>query len=61
MSLDLRGRPSAGSILHRIRSESRDESEKGRWFERLCTKIRLDPKLKHALDYYAKIEADHPA
>ena len=29
--LDLAGRPSARVILDRIRSESRDESEKGRW------------------------------
>ena len=30
-TLDLAGRPSARVILDRIRSESRDESEKGRW------------------------------
>jgi len=30
-TLDLVGRPSARVILDRIRSESRDESEKGRW------------------------------
>ena len=35
MSLDLGGRSSAGVILDRIRTESRDESEKGRWFEQL--------------------------
>ena len=47
MSLDLRGRPSAGSILHRIRSESRDESEKGRWFEQLFARIaRQEPEFE---------------
>ena len=30
-TLDLAGRPSARVILDRIRSESRGESEKGRW------------------------------
>ena len=39
MSLDLRGRPSARLILDRIRAESRDESEKGRWFEQLFMRI----------------------
>ena len=33
MNLDLAGRPSARAILDRIRKESRDESEKGHWFE----------------------------
>ena len=32
-TLDLAGRPSARVILDRIRSESRGESEKGRWPE----------------------------
>ena len=40
-SLDLRGRPTAGEILDRIRTESRDESEKGRWFEQLFMRIAL--------------------
>ena len=40
-SLDLGGRPTAGTILDRIRSESRDESEKGRWFEQLFMRIAL--------------------
>ena len=41
ISLDLAGRPSAGTILERIRAESRDESEKGRWFEQLFMRIAL--------------------
>ena len=41
MGLDLAGRPSARVILDRIRSESRDESEKGRWFEQLFMRIAL--------------------
>ena len=40
-SLDLGGRPTARAILDRIRSESRDESEKGRWFEQLFMRIAL--------------------
>ncbi len=39
--LDLAGGPSAGFILDRIRNESRDESEKGRWFEQLFMRIAL--------------------
>ena len=31
--LDLAGRPGARTILDRIRGESRNESEKGCWFE----------------------------
>ena len=41
MRLDLGGRPSASVILNRIRNESRDESEKGRWFEQLFMRIAL--------------------
>ncbi len=41
MSLDLAGRPSARVILDRIRKESRDESEKGRWFEQLFMRVAL--------------------
>ena len=41
MSLDLRGSPSAGEVLARIRNESRDHSEKGRWFEQLFMRIAL--------------------
>ena len=41
MNLDLGGRPSAGDILKRIREVSRDESEKGRWFEQLFMRIAL--------------------
>ena len=41
ISLDLAGRPTARAILERIRSESRDESEKGRWFEQLFMRVAL--------------------
>ena len=41
INLDLGGKPSAGQILKRIRAESRDESEKGRWFEQLFIRIAL--------------------
>ena len=41
MSLDLAGRPSARVILDRIRTDSRDESEKGRWFEQLFMRVAL--------------------
>ena len=41
ISLDLRGKPTAGEILERIRRESRDESEKGRWFERLFMRMAM--------------------
>ena len=41
MNLELRGRPSAGKVLARIRNESRDQTEKGRWFEQLFMRIAL--------------------
>ena len=41
MSLDLAVGPSAREILGRIRKESRDEAEKGRWFEQLFMRIAL--------------------
>ena len=41
MNLDLAGRPSARVILDRIRDESRDEAEKGRWFEQLFMRVAL--------------------
>ena len=41
MNLDLAGRPSARIILDRIREESRDEAEKGRWFEQLFMRVAL--------------------
>ena len=41
MGLDLSGRPSARAILDRIRRESRDEAEKGRWFEQLFMRVAL--------------------
>ena len=44
MSLDPGGRPTARAILDRIRTESRDEAEKGRWFEQSFMRIALqDP------------------
>ena len=46
-SLDLGGKPTAGEILERIRRESRDESEKGRWFEQLFMRIaRQQPEFE---------------
>ena len=41
INLDLAGRPSARVILDRIREESRDEAEKGRWFEQLFMRVAL--------------------
>ena len=41
LDLSLEGRPSAGQVLARIRTESRDQSEKGRWFEQLVTRVAL--------------------
>ena len=41
LTLDLTGNPSTRSILNRIRTESRDESEKGRWFEQLFMRVAL--------------------
>ena len=35
------GNPTGGAVLDRIRLENRDESEKGRWFERLFMRIAL--------------------
>ena len=47
IGLDLKGKPTAGKILKRIRTKSRDESEKGRWFEQLFMRIALqDPTLE---------------
>ena len=40
-SLDLGGGPIAGDILDRIRNESRDQAEKGRWFEQLFMRLAL--------------------
>ena len=40
-TLDLAGRPTPRTILERIRNESRDESEKGRWFEQLFMRVAL--------------------
>ena len=41
IGLDLGERPTARVILDRIRADSRDESEKGRWFEQLFMRIAL--------------------
>ncbi len=41
MRLDLAGKPTAGEILERIRVQSRDESEKGRWFEQLFMRLAM--------------------
>ena len=38
---DFSGRPAAGAILDRIRTQSRDESEKGRWFEQPFMRVAL--------------------
>ncbi len=46
-NLDLRGRPSAREILDRIRKKSRDEAEKGRWFEQLFMRVaRQQPEFE---------------
>ncbi|MDE0661782.1 MAG: DEAD/DEAH box helicase family protein [Gammaproteobacteria bacterium] len=39
--MDFGGRQTAGEVLDRIRRESRDESEKGRWFEQLFMRLAL--------------------
>ncbi len=44
VELDLKGKPSARQILDRIRSESRDEVEKGRWFEQLFMRVALQER-----------------
>ncbi len=47
MNLDFGGRPTARDILGRIRTDSRDESEKGRWFEQLFIRIaRQQPEFE---------------
>lgn len=47
--LDLAGPKTAGEILRRIRVDSRDESEKGRWFEELFMRVaRAQPELEIA-------------
>ena len=40
-TLDFGGKPTAGAVLDRIRRESRDESEKGRWFEQWFIRVAL--------------------
>ena len=39
--MDFGGKQTTGEILDRIRQESRDESEKGRWFEQLFMRLAL--------------------
>ena len=39
--MDFGGRQTAGEVLDRIRRESLDESEKGRWFEQLFMRLAL--------------------
>ena len=47
MLLDLGGRPTVRLVLARIRTESRDESEKGRWFEQLFMRVaRQEPEFE---------------
>lgn len=47
IGLDFAGKPTAGEILERIREKSRDESEKGRWFEQLFMRIaRQEPEFE---------------
>ena len=47
LALELHGPKTAGEILNRIRAESRDESEKGRWFEQLFMRVaRQLPELE---------------
>ena len=47
IKLDLGGKPTAGDVLARIRRESRDESEKGRWFEQLFMRLaRQEPEFE---------------
>ena len=44
--LDLRGDPTVGQVLKRIRDESRSEAEKGRWFENLFLRVaKQQPEL----------------
>ena len=39
--MDFGGKQTAGEVPDRIRQESRDESEKGRWFEQLFMRLAL--------------------
>ena len=41
IKLEFGGKPTAGDVLASIRRESRDESEKGRWFEQLFMRLAL--------------------
>ena len=45
--LDFGGKPLVRDVLDRIRDESRDESEKGRWFEQLFERVaRQEPEFE---------------
>ena len=51
--LDLRpGETTAGQVLDRIRRESRDEAEKGRWFENLVSRVLRDLKEYEVAEVY---------
>ena len=42
--MDFGGKQTAGEVLDRIRRESRDESEKGRWFEQLFLRLAIQDR-----------------
>ena len=47
LSLDFADYLVAGEVLAKIRKESRDETEKGRWFERLFMRVvQQSPELE---------------
>ena len=46
-TLDFGGKPFVRGVLNRIREDSRDESEKGRWFEQLFMRLaRQEPEFE---------------
>ena len=50
---DLRpGEITAGQVLDRIRRESRDEAEKGRWFENLVSRVLRDQREYEVAEVY---------
>lgn len=49
LEFEFLGNPKAGDVLKRIREESRDESEKGRWFEQLFMRI-VDQEKEFEID-----------
>ena len=63
LALELHGPKTAGEILDRIRAESRDESEKGRWFEQLFVRVaRQLPELEidEIVDWADRVEREQP-